>query len=132
MTFFGKAAASSGALVASLLITTTAYAAGLAGAPTPFDKGGVKFALIGYISAGDFFSAVQAGAKAQSAALGVELQVFPGRQDSAEQRLQIEQAINLGVKAIVVDHGEPEALRDVVQKALDAGIKVVAFDVNID
>ncbi|MCM2474991.1 sugar ABC transporter substrate-binding protein [Rhizobium sp. CG5] len=107
-------------------------AEGIAGAPAPFDKGGVKLALISYISAGDFFQAYQAGAEAQAKALGVDLRVFPGRQDAAEQREQILQAINLGVQGIVVDHGLPESLSDVVQQALDKGIKVVAFDVNLD
>ncbi len=109
-----------------------AFAEGLPGAPAPFDKGGVKLALISYISAGDFFQAYQAGAEAQAKALGVDLRVFPGRQDAAEQREQILQAINLGVQGIVVDHGLPESLTDVVQQALDKGIKVVAFDVNLD
>jgi simple sugar transport system substrate-binding protein len=101
-------------------------------APAPFDKPGVKVALISYISAGDFFQAYQSGAEAQAKAIGIDLRVFPGRQDAAEQRDQIQQAINLGVKGIVIDHGQPEALGDVVQKALDAGIKVVAFDVNLN
>lgn len=108
------------------------FAAGLPGAPAPFDKGGVRIALVSYLSAGDFYQAYQAGAEAQAKAIGIDLRVFPGRQDAAEQRSQIEQAINLGVKAIVVDHGLPESLKDVAQKALDAGIKVVAFDVNLD
>lgn len=101
-------------------------------APAPFDKPGVKVALISYISAGDFFQAYQSGAEKQAKAIGIDLRVFPGRQDAAEQRDQIQQAINLGVKGIVIDHGQPEALGDVVQKALDAGIKVVAFDVNLN
>ncbi|MBV8661564.1 MAG: substrate-binding domain-containing protein, partial [Hyphomicrobiales bacterium] len=105
---------------------------GLAGAPAPFDKGGVKLALVSYISAGDFFEAYQSGAEAQAKKLGVDLRVFPGKQDATEQRDQIEQAINLGVKAIVIDHGLPESLKDVAQKALDAGVKVIAFDVNLD
>ena len=65
-------------------------------------------------------------------ALGIDLQIFSGRQDAAAQREQVEQAINLGVQGIIIDHGQPEALKDVAQKALDAGIKVVAFDVNLD
>ena len=32
----------------------------------------------------------------------------------------------------MIDHGLPESLKDVAQKALDAGVKVVAFDVNLD
>ena len=109
-----------------------ALAAGIAGAPAPFDKGGVKLALVSYISAGDFFQAYQSGAETQAKALGVDLRVFPGKQDATEERDQIEQAINLGAKAIVIDHGLPESLKDVAQKALDAGVKVVAFDVNLD
>ncbi|SIQ42639.1 monosaccharide ABC transporter substrate-binding protein, CUT2 family [Rhizobium sp. RU35A] len=116
----------------ALLAASPVMAAGLTGAPAPFDKGGVKIALISYISAGDFFQAYQAGAQSQAKALGVDLQIFPGRQNAAEQREQILQAINLGAKAIVIDHGQPEALSDVVQQALDKGIKVVAFDVNLN
>ena len=109
-----------------------AFAEGIAGAPAPFDKGGVKVALISYISAGDFFQAYQAGAEAQAKALGIDLRVFPGRQDAAEQRDQVQQAINLGVQGIIIDHGLPESLKDVAQPALDAGVKVVAFDVNLE
>lgn len=114
------------------LLSTTAFADGIQGAPAPFDKGGVKLALISYISAGDFFQAYQAGAEAQAKALSADLRIFPGRQDAAQQREQILQAINLGVDAIIIDHGQPEALGDVVQQALDKNIKVVAFDVNLN
>src|SRR5271165_1703800 len=113
-------------------LAAPAMADGLAGAPAPFDKGAVKLALVGYISAGDFFEAYQSGAVAQAKKLGVDLRIFPGKQDPAEERSQIEQAVNLGVKGIVIDHGLPESLKDVAQKALDAGVKVVAFDVNLD
>lgn len=121
--------------VASALALTCALAAtaqGIAGAPAPFDKGGVKVALVAYLSTGDFYQAYQAGAQQQAKAIGIDLRIYPGRQDAAEQRIQIEQAINQKVSAIIVDHGLPESLKDVVQKALDAGIKVVAFDVNLD
>jgi len=120
------------AAAASATLFTAAKAEGIAGAPAPFDKGGVKVALISYISAGDFFQAYQAGAEAQAKALGIDLRVFPGRQNAAEQRDQVQQAINLGVQGIVIDHGQPESLADVAQKALNAGIKVVAFDVNLN
>ena len=120
------------ALAATLALTGAASAAGLAGAPAPFDKGDVKIALVSYLSGGDFVEAYQSGAQLQAHKLGIDLRLFPGRQDAAEQRSQVEQAINLGVKAIVIDHGLPESLKDVAQKALDAGIRVVAFDVDLD
>lgn len=118
-------------LLTGVVLGGSAQADGIAGAPAPFDKGGVKVALVTFISAGDFFQAYQTGAQKQAKALGIDLQVFSGRQDAAAQREQVEQAINLGVKAIIIDHGQPEALKDVAQKALDAGIKVVAFDVDL-
>ena len=130
MKTFARLALSAAAI--PLLFSVEAQAAGISGAPAPFDKGGVKVALISYISAGDFFQAYQAGAEAQAKALDIDLRVFPGRQDAAEQREQILQAINLGVSGIVIDHGLPESLTDVVQQALDKGIKVVAFDVNLN
>ncbi|MFS8112595.1 substrate-binding domain-containing protein [Rhizobium jaguaris] len=120
------------AAVIPFVFMQPAHADGIAGAPAPFDKGGVKLALISYISAGDFFQAYQAGAEAQAKALGIDLRVFPGRQDAAEQREQILQAVNLGVSGIVIDHGLPESLGDVVQQALDKGVKIVAFDVNLN
>ena len=120
------------ATTALLVSAMPALAAGLPGAPPPFDQGGVKVALVRYLSVGDFYQAYEAGAQAQAKALGIDLRIFPGRQDASEEREQVEQAINLGVKAIVIDHGLPESLKDVAQKAVDAGIKVVAFDVNLD
>jgi simple sugar transport system substrate-binding protein len=44
----------------------------------------------------------------------------------------VDQAIALGVDGIVIQHGLPESMRDAAQRAVDAGIKVVAFDVNVE
>src|ERR1700679_2250797 len=117
---------------AAMLAAPVAHANALNRAPAPFDKGGVKIALVNYLSTGDFFQAYEAGAQKQAKALGVDLRIYEGRQDAAEQREQIQQAISLGVSAIIVNHGLPESLKDVVQRALDKGIKVVAFDVNLN
>src|SRR6201986_4418163 len=108
-----------------------ALADGIKGAPPPFDKGGVKIALVSYLSQGDYFEAYEAGVARQAKALGLDLHIFQGKQDAALQREQIEQAISLGVQGIIVSHGQPESLKDVVQKAVDAGIKVVAKDVDL-
>jgi simple sugar transport system substrate-binding protein len=109
-----------------------AFAAGIPGAPAPFDKGGVRVALVSYLSQGDYFEAYEAGVARQAKALGIDLRIFQGKQDAAQQREQIEQAISLGVSGIIVSHGQPEALKDVIQKAVDAGIKVVVKDLDIN
>lgn len=120
------------ALAAFLSAASAAYAAGgVPNAPAPFDRGGVKVALVNYLSTGDFFQAYEAGAQRQAKALGIDLRIYEGRQDATQQRDQIQQAIDLGVSAIIVNHGLPESLKDVVQTALDKGIKVVAFDVDL-
>jgi simple sugar transport system substrate-binding protein len=121
----------SGAL-AGLLSTAPAYAAGLAGAPAPFDKGGVKIAVVNFIGGGDWLQAFEAGAKRQADTLGIDLRISEARQDPDAERQLIEQAINLKVDGLIINNGKPEALKDVAQKAVDAGIKVVAYDVNLD
>lgn len=108
-----------------------ALASGIPGAPPPFDKGQVKLALVAYLTAGDFFQAFQRGVERQAKAVGAELRVFDARQDAVRQREQLEQAIDLGVDGILVGLGLPETLRDTVAKAQAKGIKVVAFDVDL-
>jgi simple sugar transport system substrate-binding protein len=119
-----------GVIIASSFSNAT-LAGGISGAPAPFDRGGVKIALVSYLSQGDYFEAFEAGVARQAKALGVDLRIFQGKQDAAQQRDQIEQAISLGVNGLIVSHGQPESLKDVVQKALDAGIKVVAKDIDL-
>ncbi len=121
-------------LAGGLAALTTGLSSPLmaAGMPAPFDNAGdVKIALVRYLSTGDFFEAYLAGVQAQSKALGVDLRVFDSRQDAALQADMVDQAIALGVDGIVVQHGLTESMQEAVQRALDAGIKVVAFDVNV-
>ena len=42
-----------------------------------------------------------------------------------------DKAIALGMQGIIVSHGRPEAVKDVIQKAIDAGIKVVVKDIDV-
>lgn len=101
--------------------------------PAPFDNAGdVKIALVRYLSTGDFFQAYLSGVETQAAALGVDLRIFDSRQDAALQADMVDQAIAIGVDGIIVQHGLTESMQEAVQRALDAGIKVVAFDVNVE
>ena len=107
------------ALAAGLALgAATAEADGLPGAPPPFNGGKVKLALVSYLSGGDFFQAYEAGAARQAKALGVDLQIFEGRQKPDEQRQQIRQAINLGVQGIIVNGGKAEAVAMSFRKRL--------------
>ena len=101
--------------------------------PAPLDNpGDVKIALVRYLSTGDFFQSYLSGVEAQSAAIGLDLRVFDSRQDAALQADMVDQAIALGVDGIIIQHGLTEAMQEAAQRAVDAGIKVVAFDVNLE
>lgn len=101
--------------------------------PAPFDNpGDVKIALVRYLSTGDFFQAYLSGVEAQAAAIGVDLRVLDSRQDAALQADMVDQAIALGVDGIIIQHGLTESMQEAAQRAIDAGIKVVAFDVNVE
>jgi simple sugar transport system substrate-binding protein len=120
------------AFIGLALFATSALAAGIAGAPAPFDKKTVNIAVVSFLGGGDWLQAFEAGVKRQADTLGINLTVSQARNDNDTQRSLIEQAINLGVDGIIINNGRPEVLQDVAQKALDAGIKVVAYDVNLD
>jgi simple sugar transport system substrate-binding protein len=121
-----------GALAGVLLMAGQGAAAGIEGAPAPFDKSDVDIAVVSFLGSGDWLQAFEAGVKRQADALGINLTISQARNDNDTQRSLIEQAINLGVDGIIINNGRPEVLQDVAQKALDAGIKVVAYDVNLD
>ena len=70
--------------------------------------------------------------EAQAKALGVDLRVLDSRQDAALQADMVDQAIALGVQGIIIQHGLTESMKEAAQRAVDAGIKVVAFDVNVE
>ncbi len=101
--------------------------------PAPLDNpGDVKIALVRYLSTGDFFQAYLSGVEKQAEALGVNLRVFDSRQDAALPADMVDQAIALGVNGIIIQHGLTESMKEAAQRAVDAGIKVVAFDVNVE
>jgi simple sugar transport system substrate-binding protein len=100
--------------------------------PAPFDTPPVQIALVRQLGSGDYFEQWLAGAQEQAADLGIELLVSDARNDNAAQATNLETAINQGVKAIILDHGQTETLSPGIDKAIAAGIPLVAFDVNAD
>ena len=119
-------------LVGAILVLAS-FTSSFAGMPAPLDNASsVKIALVRYLSTGDFFQAYLGGVESQAEALGVDLRVFDSRQDAALQADMVDQAIALGVDGIIIQHGLTESMKDAAQRAVDAGIKVVAFDVNVE
>lgn len=99
--------------------------------PAPFDQGQVHVAIIQNTGQGDYFQQYLNGTKKQAEALGMKLDVYDAQGDNATQASQLDQAIASGAKGIIVRHGFPDTLCPGVNKALDQGIKVVIYDVEI-
>jgi simple sugar transport system substrate-binding protein len=64
--------------------------------------------------------------------LGVELLEATARGDMAKMVTAMENFIQQGVDAIIVDHGRPDPLLPKIEEALAKGIKVVSFDLVVD
>jgi simple sugar transport system substrate-binding protein len=105
----------------------------LEGAPAPFDgTERLTIAHVGYLLEGEFMQMYRAGAEAQTQLMDMDFITLGRQTDAQAQANFVEQAINQGVDGIVIQHGVPESLQTVAQRALDAGIPVVAFDVDLD
>ena len=100
--------------------------------PAPFDGEPLKVALVQQSGAGDFFTAWTAGAKAQAAAINIDLTVYDARNDNAKQASDLEQAIAAKPDAIIVDHGQTDTIEPRVREAVDAGIPVIVYDLALE
>lgn len=91
-----------------------------------------RIALVRQIGDGAFMARYLAGAQSMADELGVELLESNARGDDAQMVTMVETAIEQQVDAIIIDHGRTDTLQPVIEQALDAGIKVVTFDLVID
>nr|WP_216845538.1 substrate-binding domain-containing protein [Rathayibacter sp. VKM Ac-2857] len=88
----------------------------------------ITIAMITHAAAGDtFWDIVRQGAEAAAAKDNVNL-VYSGDADGGRQAQLVQQAIDQNVDGIAVTFAKADAMQDVVQKALDAGIPVVGFN----
>ncbi|MDO4793951.1 MAG: sugar ABC transporter substrate-binding protein [Filifactor alocis] len=71
------------------------------------------------------------GMKEEAEALGVELSVHDGKYQAQPQIDAIDTLITQGVDAIILSANDPAALQPSVDKAKEAGIKVVAANVEM-
>jgi simple sugar transport system substrate-binding protein len=78
-----------------------------------------------------FWGVVEKGAKDAAAALGVELK-SGGSRDPSEQSGLIEDYVSSGVDGIMVSLANPDAMKDAIQKAVDAGIPVITINSGVN
>lgn len=91
-------------------------------------NGDLSFAVITHGSAGDaFWDVVKHGAEAAGKDLGVSVD-YQSDGDPQRQAQLIDAAVNQKVDGIVVSMANPDALKDSVEAAVDAGIPVVTIN----
>ncbi|MDQ4503121.1 substrate-binding domain-containing protein [Sinomonas sp. ASV322] len=92
----------------------------------------IKVALITHAAAGDtFWDIVRKGAEEAAAKDNVDLQ-YLNDPEAGRQAQLVQQAIDQKVDGIAVTLATPDALKDVVKKATDAGIPVVSLNAGED
>lgn len=91
----------------------------------------LKFTLIAHSSAISFWRPVRQGMKDAAEQLGVEVNFTgPSQMNHRKQVSIIENAISSGVDGIGTTITSPTAYDDVIQKGLDKGIPIVAFNTD--
>ena len=92
------------------------------------DGGDLTFSVVTHGSAGDaFWDVVQNGAEAAGEDLGIDVD-YQSDGDPQRQAQLIDAAVNQDVDGIVVSMANPDALRESIEGAVEAGIPVVTIN----
>ncbi|MFF1647485.1 sugar ABC transporter substrate-binding protein [Streptomyces sp. NPDC058240] len=103
-------------------------AGGSSGAGAAATTPRMKIAMVTHSGEGDtFWDIVQSGAKQAAAKDNVEF-LYSANKEGKEQAQLVQAAIDQKVDGIVVTLAKPEAVKDVVAKAVKAGIPVVTIN----
>jgi simple sugar transport system substrate-binding protein len=88
----------------------------------------LTIAMVTHGDGGSFWSVAKKGAEDGAKAMGVELRYSESNNDPEEQAQLIEGAVTEGVDGLAVSAPNPEAIKDAVQTAVDAGIPVITLN----
>jgi len=102
-------------------------------APYPFNgKKTVKIALIQLLTKGEFMQTFRSGAERQAELMGAKLVALNNEDGSNESQADaVDRAISMGVDGILLSHGRYEIMKESINRAVKAGIRVVAFDIDM-
>jgi simple sugar transport system substrate-binding protein len=92
----------------------------------------VTIAVITHGDNGVFWSVFQKGAEAAGKALGITVKYQGSNNTGTDQAAMINQAVADGVDGLAVSLADPDAVRDAVKSAVDAGIPVVTVNSGSD
>jgi simple sugar transport system substrate-binding protein len=114
------------AAVSSLALAGCATTGGDTGAAT--DNSDIKICVYTHGDGGTFWSVAQAGAEAAAADLGITVDYQGSTNDSAKQASTIEAGISGGCSGIAASAPDPDAIKDAMLAAADAGIPTVTMN----
>jgi len=102
--------------------------------PAPFADPGARprIALVRGLSVGCFLERYLAVARSMAAELGIDLVTWDAHGDQTRLPELIREGVRRGAQALVVDHAQGGAIRGPVEEALARGVRVVAFDADVD
>jgi simple sugar transport system substrate-binding protein len=88
----------------------------------------VTIAMVTHGDGGSFWSVAKKGAEAAAEDLGITLRYSESNNDPEEQAQLIEAAVTEEVDGLAVSAPNPDAIRDAVKTAVDAGIPVITLN----
>jgi simple sugar transport system substrate-binding protein len=91
-------------------------------------KRDLTIAMVTHGDGGSFWSVAKKGAEAGAEDMGVELKYSESNNDPEAQAQMIEAAVTEEVDGLAVSAPDPDAIRDAVRTAVDAGIPVVTLN----
>lgn len=107
--------------------TTTATATKLENVPESV-QGGIKIAIIRNLPADDHTKQFLDGARQEGEAFGFKVDTMIAENNDAKFQELVAQAIQQDYDGLIISHGKADYSYDMIQPALDKGMKVVTFD----
>lgn len=102
------------------------------GSDAPKDDDKISVAMTVINQEALFFTDMVKGAEEAAKELGVEFTVYNANNDSVGQYNSVEDFISSGVDAIIVNAIDAQGMEPVVEKAKNAGIKIISIDSVIE
>lgn len=96
------------------------------------NQSGIRVAVVSHGAAGDkFWDVVKSGAEQAGKDLGADVS-YQGSGDPNQQSQLIDTAVSQKVDGLVVSMANPDALKEAIGKAVDAGIPVITINSGVE
>jgi ribose transport system substrate-binding protein len=128
-----RTAFKAGALLAAGALALTACSEDPVGVDEGDDEAGAEVETVGLMVqdlSNPFFSAMQEGVEEAAEEIGATVITEDGRQDLAAQNEHIDSFIQQDIDVLLLNPVDSEGIEPAVERAVDAGITVVAVDVT--